>query len=66
MFSLHVSVLHQTKFMCLAVHQGRLKVLYDFGDKLESVEPKDPSDGSLMISNAESKVVSLPHRSPSL
>ncbi|XP_036961278.1 laminin subunit alpha-5 isoform X1 [Acanthopagrus latus] len=50
---------NETKFMCLAVHQGRLKVLYDFGDKLESVEPKDPSDGSLMISNAESKVVEI-------
>ncbi|XP_030280261.1 laminin subunit alpha-5 isoform X2 [Sparus aurata] len=50
---------NQARFICLAVLQGRLKVFYDFSDKLESLEPKDPSDESLTISNAEPKAVEI-------
>ncbi|XP_073325739.1 laminin subunit alpha-5 [Pagrus major] len=47
------------QFMCLAVLEGRLKVFYDFSDKLESVEPKDPSIEPLKISDAEPKALEI-------
>lgn len=59
-FFLHVSVLHQNQFLCLAVLRGTLKVFFDFSGNLEEMEPKDLSSDLLKISDSEPKTVSLP------
>ncbi|KAM4563209.1 laminin subunit alpha-5 isoform 2-T2 [Odontesthes bonariensis] len=52
-------------FLCLAVHQGRLKVYYDFSGSLTEVKPKDEASENLQISDAESKnleIIILPSK----
>lgn len=56
---LPVFLLHQKKFLCLAVLQGRLKVLYNFNGSLVDAEPEDPASEYLKISDGEAKSVSL-------
>lgn len=58
--SLHISLLHQNQFLCLAVLQGKLKVFYDFDGDLVELEPKEPLSEYLKISDADPKAVSLP------
>lgn len=53
---LGVSVPHQDQFLCLAVLQGRLKVLYDFSNTLMELSPKE-SSVDLKISDADPKAV---------
>ncbi|XP_069573485.1 laminin subunit alpha-5 [Brachyistius frenatus] len=50
---------NETKFLCLAVLQGRLKVFYDFNGSLVELEPKEPTSDFLKISDADSKALEI-------
>ncbi|XP_056241478.1 laminin subunit alpha-5 isoform X1 [Seriola aureovittata] len=50
---------NKNQFLCLAVLKGRLKVFYDFNDKLVELEPKESLSDFLKISDAESKALEI-------
>ncbi|XP_035864341.1 laminin subunit alpha-5 isoform X2 [Sander lucioperca] len=49
----------ESRFLCLAVRKGRLKVFYDFSGDLVDLEPKDPSSDLLKISDAEPNALEI-------
>lgn len=56
---LYVSAPHQNHFLCLAVLNGRLRLFFDFADKLDELMPKEPMSDDLKVSDADPKAVSI-------